>query len=428
MMKTRNRISTVLILGVLAVPAGLVSNAAVEEIGRQATGASPKAGGQDLYGPYRVVADWPKPLSDSDHSHDGWTWGSTAGVFAESPDRVWIAQRGELPLPPGARPWTPYGLLGRTATGTVSTGVPDYPEEEDRGWQRRMRHVIFAVDRNGKVVEEFLHLDKLFDDPRGRGPHQIKISPYDPDRHLWVIDDLLHVIYKISQKGEVVMTLGQKGVRGRGPNTFSRPTNVGFLPDGTFFITDGYTGTRVAKYTADGKFVKDWGMAPEDPDNPGPNEWWAVHSIGITEDRRLFVMDRNNQRVQVFDENGKFLTLWYLREDHWPRQMRSRPYTHDIYRDRKDGREYLWVADGGTSRVLKYDLDGKFMYGWGQPGGEPGRFAGPHQMSSDSEGNLYIAEVFNGRVTKFAPKADADPSLVVGVQRPLQGAAGTKND
>lgn len=329
---------------------------------------------------------------------------------------------GELPLPPGAAPWTPYARLDRTATGTVAGGVPDYPETSGRDWQRRFHHSIFAVDRNGHLVAHLPQMDKLFDDPRGRGPHQIKISPYDPDRHLWIIDDLLHVIYKVTQQGEVVMQLGEVGVRGRGPNTFSRPTNIAFLPDGTFFVTDGYTGTRVAKFHADGTFIKDWGMAPEDPANPQPNEWWAVHSIDISEDRRLFVMDRNQQRVQVFDEHGTFLTLWNLNEPHWPRGVRSRPYSHGIFRDRRTNEEFLWVSDGGTYRILKYALDGTFLYGWGQPGGEPGRFAGPHQISTDEEGNLYVAEVFNGRVQKFAPKPGADPSLLVGRARPLAGS------
>src|SRR5688572_30400706 len=61
-------------------------------------------------GHYRVVENWPKPLPDTRHSHDGWTWGSFGGVYAESPDRIWIAMRGELPLPEGAAPWTPYKI------------------------------------------------------------------------------------------------------------------------------------------------------------------------------------------------------------------------------------------------------------------------------------------------------------------------------
>src|SRR5262245_24597057 len=62
-------------------------------------------------GPYQVMANWPQPLPDTRHSHDGWTWGSFGSVYAETPDRIWIAMRGELPLPDGAKPWTPYAAL-----------------------------------------------------------------------------------------------------------------------------------------------------------------------------------------------------------------------------------------------------------------------------------------------------------------------------
>src|SRR4030095_1600433 len=66
------------------------------------------------FGPYQIVANWPKPLPDTRHSHNGWTWGSMGSVFAETPDRIWVAQRGELPLPEGTAPWTPYAALNPT--------------------------------------------------------------------------------------------------------------------------------------------------------------------------------------------------------------------------------------------------------------------------------------------------------------------------
>src|SRR5678809_1408658 len=84
----------------------------------------------------------------------------------------------------------------------------------------------------------------------GRGPHQVKISPYDKEKHVWIIDDQLHVIYRFTYDGKLVHTLGELGKRGRGPNTFDRPTDIAWLPDGTYFITDGYGGTRVVKYDA----------------------------------------------------------------------------------------------------------------------------------------------------------------------------------
>ena len=70
-------------------------------------------GGQEEFGPYELVENWPQPLPDGPDGvkHEGWTWGSVGAVYAETPDRIWIAQRGELPLPAGAKPWTPYALL-----------------------------------------------------------------------------------------------------------------------------------------------------------------------------------------------------------------------------------------------------------------------------------------------------------------------------
>lgn len=365
-------------------------------------------GGQEEFGPYEPVANWPQPLPDGADgvSHAGWTWGSVGGVFAESPDRIWVAMRGELPLPPEAKPWTPYGLLNPSrgnATGNDDGLSATCEPATPRGWQRRYHHVIFVVDRNGKQVQHWGQHDALFEMRCGRGPHKIKMSPYDPQKHVWVFDDQLHVIHKFTYDGKLVMTLGTKGQRGRdGGRLFDRPTDIAWLPDGTFFISDGYGGKRVAKFDKDGKFLLDWGAAPKDPSNPGPNEFNTVHSIAISHDRRVFVADRGHRRIQIFDENGKFLDMFST-------GVNSSPYAHIITTD-----QMLWVSDGGTQRMLKYDLNGKYLYGWGVRGGALGQFGGPHQITVDQEGNLYVAEVFNGRVVKFRPKQGADPSKVVG--------------
>ena len=299
-------------------------------------------GGQEEFGPYELVENWPMPLPDEADgiSHDGWTWGSVGAVYAESPDRIWIAQRGELPLPEGNDPWTPYAMLNPSmgnATGNDNgLGATCQPAAE-RGWERRYHHVIFVVDGDGNMVDSWTQNDSLFDMECGRGPHKIKMSPYDPEKHVWVVDDQLHVIYKFTYDGELVMTLGTKGQNGRdGGQLFNRPTDIAWLPDGTFFISDGYAGTRVAKFDADGNFLMDWGGPPADPDNPGPNEWNTVHSIQISADRRLFVVDRGHRRIQVFDENGTFLDMWNT-------GMRSLPYGHVITEDQN-----LWIVDGGT--------------------------------------------------------------------------------
>jgi hypothetical protein len=406
--------TSVFVLALLFIATVSCTPTTTSEPTTPAPDAAQDRGGQDEFGPYELVANWPQPLQDGPDGikHEGWTWGSTGAVFAETPDRIWIAQRGELPLPKTAKPWTPYGMLTpeRQATGNDDGKGATCETVDKRGWERRYHHVIFVVDRDGKMVQSWTQHDNLFNAPCGRGPHKIKMSPYDPDKHVWIIDDQLHVIYKFTYNGDLVMTLGTKGKKGRDEGKlFDRPTDIAWLPDGTFFISDGYGGKRVAKFDKDGKFLMEWGETPKDPNNPGPNEWNTVHSIAISNDRKLYVVDRGHHRMQVFDENGKFLDMWKT-------GVNSLPYAHLISTD-----QFIWIADGGTNRILKYDLNGNFLYGWGTRGGPLGQFWGPHSLTVDQDGNLYIAEVFNGRVQKFQPKKGADPAKLVGQELRYSG-------
>ena len=360
-------------------------------------------------GDYEVVLDWPKPLPDDDLSHDGWTWGSGAGALAESPDKVWVAQRGEIQLPPGAEPWICPCLLEprRTNTGRRAYSGNEYP------YEMRRHHLVFAVDRDGYTIEEWLQHDEYLAPPRGsglgemgRGPHKLLINPYDPEKHIWLVDDDTHEINVFTNDGELVRTMGERGVPGRGPNNFNRPTDIAWLPDGTFFVADGYAGTRVAKFDPDGNFVLDWGRPPADPANPGPYEFWSVHSIGISRDGRIFAVDREHSRMQVFDEDGNFLEMW-------PTGHNSQVLAHIVTVD-----DFVWVADWTTGRLVKYDLDGRYILDIGEPGALPGQFDGVHQIDVDQEGNLYVTEVANDRSQKFRPRPDADPARLI---RPMVG-------
>ena len=351
-------------------------------------------GGEEETGPYEVVANWPQPLP----GHEGWTWGSTGGVFAETPDRVFVIQRGELPEPAppqggyadavASQGPAIYGAPGRAAT----EGTPKI----------RWEHTILIVDRNGKITDSWTQWDKMW--AGGRGPHKIKINPYDPQKHVWIIDDNLHQIYKFTNDGKkLVMTLGERLVRGEDDKHFGRPTDIAWLPDGTFFITDGYINTRVVKFDKDGKYLMAWGKPGK---NPG--EFNLPHSVAIDNKRRVYIADRTNSRIQIFDENGKYL-------DQWP-NIRT-PFHIEMSSD-----QHLWVSDGATMKILKYDLNGKLLNHWGTYGQFPGAMWGVHQFSVDQEGNLYTAEVYNGRAQKFRPRRDAARDRLIAPARPLAGS------
>jgi peptidylamidoglycolate lyase len=332
--------------------------------------AAQQKGGEEETGPYDVQAQWPKPLPNT----DGWTWGSTAGVFAETPDRIFIFQRGLLPaLKDAAGP-------GGSLPARVATSA-----------QPRLENCLIVVDRNGQLVEAWTQHDKLF-----KRPHKVLISPYDPEKHVWLVDDGAHQVFKFTHDGkQLVMTLGEAGVPGNDDKHFDRPTDLAWLPDGTFFVTDGYNNTRVVKFDKTGKYLLAWGKK-----GTGPGEFNTVHGIAIDNQRRIYVSDRSNSRIQIFDENGTYLGEW--------RNIRS-PYHLYMSAD-----QHLWVADGVTNKILEYDLSGRLLTSWGTFGSFPGGLWGVHQFSVDQDGNLFLAEVFNGRAQKLQPRRDADRARLVG--------------
>ena len=349
----------------------------------QGKGGGPEKGGGDETGAYEVVDGWLKPPNPG-----GWVPGPITAIFAESPDRVFVIERGELPLPEKVKPGpgAMFGAPGRSASSAVS--------------QARRENYVLVADRNGTVVESWTQWDKLWEG--SRGPHHIKINPYDPEKHVWIIDDDLHQVLEFTNDGKkLVMTIGERLVAGNDSGHFGRPTDIAWLPDGTFFITDGYINARVLKFDKNGKFLMTWGT-------PGsaPGQFKSpVHAVAIDNERRLYVADRGNSRIQVFDEHGKFLDQWPNIRDPW--------HVH-VATDQS-----IWVSDGQTNKFLKFDRSGQLLYSWGTFGQFPGGLWGVHQFSVDQEGNLYTAEAYHGRAEKFRPKPGADPAEVIAPERPF---------
>jgi DNA-binding beta-propeller fold protein YncE len=148
-----------------------------------------------------------------------------------------------------------------------------------------------------------------------------------------------------------------------------------------------------------------WGQKGNPPNETRPGYFNTVHAIAIDKNRRVYVADRANSRIQIFDENGKFL-------DVWPGVMR--PYSLLLSED-----QHLWVADGTTQKFTKFNTEGKLLFSWGTFGTFPGGFWGVHQFSVDSEGALYTADVHIGRPQKFVPKKGANPANLIGRYFPV---------
>jgi len=388
-------------------------------------------GGQDNWGPYEVVADWPKPLSSMPGHDPKWSWGSAEGIYAETPNRIYLFQRGELPVleRPKNTPIPQFGpslsfpvneVPFRNASQGPVAALPGeggdntrYTEGPISSWlgkvgvDARWEHNLIVVDAEGNVVEEWPQWDKTF-----RRPHAIYINPYDPDKAVWAVDDARHAIFKFSHDGkQLLQTLGTPNVSGSDATHFNRPTFLAWLPDSSLFVADGYANTRVAKFDKDGKFLMDWGEKGESGKETRPNFFNSVHGIAADPvTRKIYVNDRANRRIQVFDENGKFLELWST----------GPAGAATVYSLYMPSDRMIWAPDARTSKILKYDTEGHFLYSWGTLGLFPGSLFGAHQISSDTEGNFYTAEVSNGKFQKFRPRAGANPDFLVG--KPVRSA------
>ncbi len=195
-------------------------------------------------------------------------------------------------------------------------------------------------------------------------PHQIYISPYDPERHVWVIDsgggEGHHQVLKFTNDGsELVMQLGEKNhpttrdqARSNpnpGPYTYGWPSKLAFFPDGSFLLADGYWNSRVIKYTEEGEFVSEFGSLGD-----GPGEFDLLHGLAVDRNRRIYVGDRTNNRIQVFTEDGEFIQEW--------------PDIYDPVNIYIDVNDWVWVISARLNRILKYNTDGELQYHWGTYG------------------------------------------------------------
>jgi DNA-binding beta-propeller fold protein YncE len=235
----------------------------------------------------------------------------------------------------------------------------------------RGKRPILVFDREGKFLRSW------GDDLIGKA-HGLRI---DVDDNVWVTDIGHHMVFKFNSTGKLLLALGQTDKPGLGENQFNKPTDIAFGAKGEIYVTDGYGNSRVMKFAANGKFLTSWGKPGK-----GRGDFDLPHSICIDKQGRVLVGDRENDRVQVFNANGKLLAVW----------PGFAPYGMELDKD-----DRLFVADGRASKVFQIDSTGKVQNSWGEKGDKPGQFNLPHMLAADSFGNLYVAEVGGLRLQKL---------------------------
>ena len=237
----------------------------------------------------------------------------------------------------------------------------------------RGQHPILCFDSTGKFL-------RTWGDDHIKTAHGLRVDRHD---NVWVTDIGHHQVFKFDATGKLLLALGT-GKAGANIDQFDRPTDVAFGPDGEFYVTDGYGNSRVMKYSAAGKLLTSWGTRGQ-----GAGEFNVPHAIVLDRQNRVLVGDRENNRIQIFDREGKWLETW---TGFAPYGLAYRP----------DGT--LFVATGREHDVLCLDNAGKISRRWGRKGAAPGEFDLPHMLCFDSTGALLVAEVGGIRLQKLTAK------------------------
>ena len=286
---------------------------------------------------------------------------------------------------------------------------------------------LFEFDERGKYVRELGRDIYSF----GYG-HGVRVDRNDD---IWVVDKGTDMVTKFNNRtGKVAMVLGRReeltsrywvqqpgGEGGRGgaarppeEGGFREPTDIAWDSKGNIYVSDGYVNSRIAKFDKDGNWIGTWGQR-----GFGPGEFNTVHNIVVDKNDKVWVADRSNGRLQVFDTEGSFLRevivnvktppVQPIMGHQYPPTMEAKPGSNFAYRPgtpdalciAQDNPDVMFLGDLYPGRVYKLNLEGKVLGYWGSAGKQPGRTGAIHGLACPSENLVYTAEFENWRVQKW---------------------------
>lgn len=278
--------------------------------------------------PYTVDANWPELPA-------GYNFGECSGVDVDRQGNVWVFNRGRWPM--------------------------------------------IQFNRAGKFLQAW-----SADSFRVLSSHGVRVGP---DGNLWCVDVAGHCVFKVSPAGRILMLLGiQQGNAGNNDSQdgFNRPTNVAFRANGNVYISDGYINGRIVEYTSDGYYVRHWGRR-----GMGDGEFHLVHDVTVDTAGRVYVADRTNERVQIFDADGKFIDKWTGFGAPWGLYFVAKENT-------------ILMCDGKNNRISEFSLEGKLLGTLSAFGKAPGKLDYVHSIAVDpADSSIYTVEIKNWRVQKW---------------------------
>jgi len=327
----------------------------------------------------------------------------TAGILAV----VFVAVcRGDESLAPPAASGPAYPKINTTVGYQVDPSWPVRPLQHKWGGVSAIavdpQDRVWVFNRGRMPVQVFSSEGRLLDawgEGLFKAAHGLRL---DREGNVWVTDAHAHTVQEFTPKGKLLLTLGTPDEPGEDDRHFNQPTDVAVTPRGDVYVSDGYTNNRVVRFDARGRFVRAWGRL-----GVKPGEFSLPHAVAVDSRGRVYVCDRNNGRIQVFDPDGGFLAEW-----------RNLLVPWGIWIGPKDeillcGSSPMRWGEGRSlgvppkdQLVMKLNTDGRVLELWtfptGQTGREqPGELNWLHAIAADSRGNLYLGDIQGCRVQKF---------------------------
>jgi len=276
------------------------------------------------------------------------TWGAVAGIAISPSDQIWTFNRGPVPVQ------------------------------------------VYTAD--GEFV-------RSWGEGQFREPHQVRI---DREGFVWLVDSGRHVVKKFTPEGKLLLTLGTDDEPGEDSTHLNRPTDVAIAPSGQVFVADGYGNNRIVHFNDRGQFVRTWGSL-----GAAPGQFSLPHSIAFDSRGRLFVADRNNARVQVFDQAGRFLDEWRDLLVPWHIVITERD---EIYVCGSSPMRWPRIPIPGLivgippkdQLIMVFTPDGRATQLITFPKGQhSGELDWVHALAVDRRGSLYLGDIQGRRAQKF---------------------------
>lgn len=281
----------------------------------------------------------------------------------------------------------PRSYVHDPSWGALPAGLTDWAyvpavavDSEDRVYvNQRGRPSVIVYGPTGELLT-------TWGDQFAQGAHGLLIRAEADGEYLYFTDVARHCVVKTTLDGRELWTLGQPGQVGAWGEPFNRPTSVSFTPDGDFYVSDGYGNRRVHHFDPSRKLIRSWGE-----EGTGPGQFSLVHHVWFDTrggKRRLWVCDRQNNRIQIFTPEGKFIE---------EKTGLRRPNNTWV-----DAEGFLYVTELDAGLTIFDPRDRVVQKIVGGAGREPGTILKPHGIWGDSRGALYVAEVEDGhRIQKF---------------------------